>query len=243
VVVGMDDGQLGFFDAGRGDDAGRPREATGDELEARRDAQRLPVDQQALNLLGIAQARLELEAGRAAKLRVERPCRSCGSNIAVVRPGQHLSAWCATCQAFSYHLPRAEVGLATRPVTDVRPRISAGRRARILARDNGRCVLCGRAGADGVPLTIAHLVSVKDGRRLGADDNLIWDDLNLAAMCDTCQLGLSDQSVPPVVYLALMLLRAQRARRDDDWPLPGAEWADPAPRGDRERTPDPGRPD
>jgi hypothetical protein len=238
----MDDGQLGFFDAGQGDDA-RPREATGDELEARRDAQRLPVDQQALNVLGIAQARIELEAGRAAKLRVERPCRSCGSNIAVVRPGQHLSAWCAACRAFSYHLPRAEVGLATRPVTDVRPKISAGRRARILARDNGRCVLCGRAAADEVPLTIAHLVSVKDGQRLGADDSLIWDDLNLAAMCDACQLGLRDQSVPPVVYLALLLLRAQRARRDDDWPPAGTQWAAPARGGDDERMHERGRPD
>jgi ribosomal protein S14 len=195
------------------------------------------------NLLGLAQARLELEAGRAAKLRVKRPCRSCGSNIAVVRPGQHLSAWCATCQAFSYHLPRAEVGLATRPVTDVRPKISAGRRARILARDNGRCVLCGRAGAGDVPLTIAHLVSVKDGRRLGADDGLIWDDLNLAAMCDACQLGLRDRSVPPVVYLVLLLLRAQRAHRDDDWPLLEERWPAPATRGDGERRPEPGHPD
>jgi hypothetical protein len=175
----------------------------------------------------LAQARIELAAGRAATFRVPRSCRSCGSDIATVRPsGQHLGAWCAVCRAFSYNLPRVEVGLATRPVSDVRPRLPARRRAQILARDNGRCVLCGRSAAEDVQLTVGHLVSVKDGQRLGVDEALIWDDLNLAAMCDTCQLGLSDQSVPVVVFLALALLRAQRARRDDLWPAPDERGAD-----------------
>jgi 5-methylcytosine-specific restriction endonuclease McrA len=215
----MDDGQLGFFDSGDGTGPRHPQEATDEELEARRRARHLPVDQAALNLIGVAQARIELAAGRAATFRVGRSCRSCGSDIATVRPsGQHLSAWCAVCRAFSYHLPRTEVGLATRPVSDVRPRLPARRRAQILARDNGRCVLCGRSAAEDVQLTVGHLVSVKDGQRLDVDEALIWDDLNLAAMCDTCQLGLNDQSVPVVVFLALALLRAQRARRDDRWP-------------------------
>jgi hypothetical protein len=70
---------------------------------------------------------------------------------------------------------------------------------------------------EGAQLTIGHLLSVRDGERLGAEQHLVWDDLNLAAMCETCQLGLRDQSVPTVFYLALLLLRAERARRDGVW--------------------------
>lgn len=98
----------------------------------------------------------------------------------------------------------------------------------MLSRDNGRCVLCGRSAAEGALLTIGHLLSVRDGDRLGAEQHLVWDDLNLAAMCDTCQLGLHDRSVPTVFALALLLLRAGRARRDGSWPDPASD-AGPAP--------------
>jgi hypothetical protein len=214
----MDDGQLGFF----GPDEG----PAGEEAPAR--SPTLPVDQVALNIVGIEQARIQLQEGRAANLQVQRRCGTCGSDIVTVeQKGQHLEARCAACGAFSYNVPRSEVGLATRPVSDTRRKIPASRRARILARDNGRCVLCGRAAADSIVLTIGHLVSVKDGERLDADDDLIWDDLNLAAMCDTCQLGLNDQSVPAAVYLALLMLRAARARRDGRWPVATPDPVDP----------------
>lgn len=217
----MDEDQLDLFLTGASarDPSPHPREAEPEELQARRRAQQLPVDQRALNVIGLAQARAALEAGRTARIKVERSCRDCGSDIADVTPNrQHYSAWCADCQTFSHHVSRTYLGLARRPVSDSRRNIPAGRRARILARDNGRCVLCGRSAAEGVQLTVGHLVSVKDGERLNADEGLIWDDLNLAAMCDTCQLGLRDVSVGPVVYLALICLRAKRARSDGNWP-------------------------
>lgn len=158
---------------------------------------------------------MALQAGIAAKTRVRRRCQRCNSDIATVTPnGPHLAATCATCGVFIYNAPRHEFGLATRPVSENRKEIRPKRRAAILARDNGRCVLCGRAAADGVALTIGHLLSVDEGVALGADRDLLNDDLNLAAMCDTCQLGLGRQSVPVVVYLGLLLLYAERARRD-----------------------------
>lgn len=226
----MGDGQLGLF-GGEGDDhdAARrhPSEMTDEQLAARREEQRLPVEQRALGILGVAAARDELAAGRKARFNAERRCRRCGSDVVDVDPkGQHLSARCAECGTFSYNMPRYEVGLAPRPVTDVRPEISASRRAWILDRDNWRCVMCGRPAADDVQITVGHLVSVKDGQRLGAEESLVWDDLNLAAMCDTCQLGLRDVSVSAVAYLALQLVRARRARRDGLWPAEAGSAAD-----------------
>jgi hypothetical protein len=46
-----------------------PVEAPDDELEARRRAQQLPVDQQALNIIGLAQARERLRASRAGTMK------------------------------------------------------------------------------------------------------------------------------------------------------------------------------
>lgn len=69
----MGDGQLGLFGGGGDERPGAPAtpptELTEEELQARREAQRLPVGQQALNIVGLAQARNELAAGRAATLR------------------------------------------------------------------------------------------------------------------------------------------------------------------------------
>jgi hypothetical protein len=218
----VEEGQRRLFgDNADGETPPLVREASPDEIEERRRAAQLPIDQQALNVLGIAQARDQLTQGRAATVKIDPPCRHCGASVADVRPsGQHLSAWCRSCDRFTHHVPRTSFGLASRPVSGTRPRIAASRRARILTRDNGRCVLCGRSAAEGAQLTIGHLLSVRDGERLGAEQHLVWDDLNLAAMCDTCQLGLHDRSVPTVFALALLLLRAGRARRDGAWPNP-----------------------
>lgn len=39
-------------------------------------------------------------------------------------------------------------------------------------------------------LTIAHLLSLEDGARLGATTVELYSDVNLAAMCEACNAGL-----------------------------------------------------
>lgn len=53
------------------------------------------------------------------------------------------------------------------------------------------------------PLHIGHPLSVEDGVAVGADNTLLYDDANLAAMCETCNLGLRP-SVGPRTYAAIM---------------------------------------
>lgn len=123
----MDDGQPPEGQ-GHGEDSAQPA----DELAARRHAkqQSLPIDQRALNIIGLAQARTYLQAGRAATLKVGRRCRSCGSDIADVEPnGPHLTATCAECGEYSYNVPRKELGLPRRGVSDPPPDQSPRRQA------------------------------------------------------------------------------------------------------------------
>jgi 5-methylcytosine-specific restriction endonuclease McrA len=101
-----------------------------------------------------------------------------------------------------------------RSVETVRRGLKPSQQARILERD-GRCLLSGRT-ADDVPLTVAHLISVKDGLDAGLTDAEINDDANLAAMCESCNLGLGGRSVAPTTLIrhAAVAVRAQIARRD-----------------------------
>jgi 5-methylcytosine-specific restriction endonuclease McrA len=122
------------------------------------------------------------------------PCPRCGGddgNVATVN-GQD-TVRCAECNQFCYNAPRSETGREARSLR-TRPNIRPSQRARILARDNGTCILCHRSG---VPLDVGHLISVHDGYLVGLSDaDLSSDDL-LAAMCTACNSGLSKRSLPP----------------------------------------------
>lgn len=206
------DGQLSFPGADEPEEpSDHPREASAEELAQIRAEQRLPVETVALGYIGIEQARMQLAAGKPARTTIKRKCTVCDSDLADVNPNdQHLTAHCAGCGRYIAHLPRSDFGLSTRPVAN-RGRMSPKRRVRILARDRGRCVLCGQAG-EGVELTVDHLLTIDDGLRLGADLELLDHDLNLAAMCYPCQLGKGNISSPLVFYIGLLLLRAESAR-------------------------------
>lgn len=119
---------------------------------------------------------------------------------------------CVNCYRFLYNAPRTETGEKPRTVKTLRRSIRPRQQARILNRDRGRCVLC----ASKHELTIAHLLSIEDGLALSAEEHELYDDANLAAMCEACNIGLrhGPRSVTPRTYLVIMflLVRAEMIR-------------------------------
>jgi len=136
------------------------------------------------------------------------PCKTCKGTLGRIeeKNGQDTT-WCLSCGEFQYNAPRAETG---KPVRHVRTRenISPSLRTRVFLRDNNRCVLCGKSGYE-ISLHVGHLLSVKAAAEQGITESEATTYENLAAMCDECNLGLGDESVPlPVVY------RIFKARKD-----------------------------
>jgi 5-methylcytosine-specific restriction endonuclease McrA len=131
-------------------------------------------------------------------------CRYCGWPTGVVKDvnGQD-TVRCASCGRFQYNAPRTETGRAVRSINE-RPDVSPGRRARILARDGFACVGCHRTDR---PLHIGHLLSVKQGRDIGAADELLYSDENLAAMCEECNLGFGETSIGPQLLFHVLRVR------------------------------------
>src|SRR5262245_55610713 len=95
-----------------------------------------------------------------APFKMRSPCR-CGSDDGRIetRGGQYWVFWLG-CGAVQYNAPRVETGRAERTVESVHNGIKPKQRARIIERDNGRCVNCGKSAADCV-LHVGHIVSVK----------------------------------------------------------------------------------
>jgi len=109
---------------------------------------------------------------------------------------------CARCGRSLYNAPKTETGEKPRTVETLRRGIKPAQQARILDRDHRACVLCGVS--DG-PLAVGHLLSVHEGMSVGATEEELSDDANLAAMCEACNLGLSRHSVSPRTYAVIML--------------------------------------
>lgn len=130
-------------------------------------------------------------------------CPACGIRDAALFPknGQN-TILCARCGRLLYNAPKTETGEAPRTVATVRQNIKPSQQARIFDRDHARCVLCGRGD---VPLTVGHLLSVADGVSLGAIESELNDDVNLAAMCESCNLGMGGRSVSPATYARILL--------------------------------------
>lgn len=132
------------------------------------------------------------------------PCAECSCPDGVVTEvnGQDVVR-CFWCDKYAYCRPRAESGREVRSVR-TRPRIKPSQRARILERDNYTCVSCHTAD---VPMHLGHLLSVADGLRVGATEDELYSDENLAAMCEECNLGQGEKSVS--VRLVYRILRAR----------------------------------
>ncbi len=72
-----------------------------------------------------------------------------------------------------------------------RPKMSSGKRFRVLRRDGFRCQLCGRTAADGIELHIDHKMPLAKGGS-NQDDNL-W------TLCGECNGGKSDTIVDEIL--------------------------------------------
>lgn len=135
-------------------------------------------------------------------------CR-CGNETGRIetKSGQDC-VYCLSCGRHCYNAPRAETGREVRRLR-TRPDIKPGQRARILERDNATCALCHRAD---LPLDVGHLISVDAGKKLGLDESELYDDENLAAMCQVCNSGLSKTPVSLRFMAALLRARLGQER-------------------------------
>jgi 5-methylcytosine-specific restriction endonuclease McrA len=147
---------------------------------------------------------------RRALYQSRRLCPHCHTVDAhLITKGHQATVRCARCDRFLYNAPSTETGAARRSVKTLRRSIRPAQQARILDRDHGRCVLCGTHDN----LTIAHLLSLEDGLRLGAGTLELYSDANLAAMCEACNAGLrhGPKSINARTYLTIVwrLLQTQ----------------------------------
>jgi hypothetical protein len=140
------------------------------------------------------------------------PCK-CGHPLGriEVRNGQN-TVRCLSCNLHCYNAPKHETGEKPRSVQS-RPGLSPERRAFILERARFRCELCGLDQSAGVILHVGHILSVKEGRDVGASDEEIYHDDNLLAECEECNLGHGKLSLPALLIIRLIKARIARAGR------------------------------
>jgi 5-methylcytosine-specific restriction endonuclease McrA len=137
----------------------------------------------------------------------QRPCPTCGGVDALIKKqGDQNVVKCRQCKKAYYNAPKVETGEVRRTVQGLRQGIKASQRARIIERD-GRCVLCGSQDN----LTVGHALSWYDADQLGDVGPYLNDDVNIFAMCETCNAGLGKASILPVTYhrIVLRLIQAQ----------------------------------
>lgn len=143
-----------------------------------------------------------------------KPCKRCGAQgdqaglLIRVPEGLHAAKLiCATCTDFVQWIGKKALGDPIRSLTPRGECVKPKQRQRILARDGGRCMLCGAAPPD-IILNAGHILSHADGEAHGLPEELIDSDDNLMAMCERCNSGLGKQSLP--LYLAEALLTRRR---------------------------------
>lgn len=142
------------------------------------------------------------------------PCSVCGSSDGIITTtnGQDIVR-CAQCDRYQYCAPRTETGREQRSVR-TRPEIKPAQKARIIGRDGNRCVLCGAGGN----IHIGHLISVDEGRLIGLSTSELYNDENLAVMCEECNLGWSSTTLPLKLIANVLLVRIARQSEAADDP-------------------------
>lgn len=143
---------------------------------------------------------------------LRKPCACTSETGYIIETGGQQVVRCVRCHRGLYNAPKSETGLARRSVSD-RPQIKPSKRARIIERDNGTCQKCHKTEGR---MHIGHLLSVKDGRAIGATDEELWDDDNLVLECEECNLGFGERTpAPRLVYRVLQVRMKSRKPVDE----------------------------
>ncbi len=144
----------------------------------------------------------------------ERPdCKHCGGREGRLeaRNGQDCVI-CIGCDKLAYNAPKTETGKERRSISTSRAGLKPKQRYRIIERANGACELCGVRGRH---MQVDHLLSLDDAHsdllaKLELTDRELNDtDDNLAAMCEECNAGKGNMSIPPRLFVALLLARTK----------------------------------
>lgn len=143
------------------------------------------------------------------------PCPGCGDEFVVttMTNGQDI-ARCATCNKYRKCVPRSQSGREIRRMTD-RGQLKPKLRADVLIRAGRRCELCGTPVEATDGLAVDHILSVKDGRRLGLTDAQLNSIENLAALCELCNSGKGRATLPLWLVVAIVQART-RAQSPED---------------------------
>lgn len=137
---------------------------------------------------------------------LRRPC-VCGDTVGRIESRSNQDCiFCRNCGKFQYNAPKTETGREVRTLQSVR-NVSPSQRYRVLSRAHLCCELCGR-GADAVfgGLTVAHILSVKDGFDFLTDTQLNSDE-NLMSLCAECNSGQSHRTMPLWLAAAILFRR------------------------------------
>ena len=131
------------------------------------------------------------------------PCVECGGDTGRITTKNGQDCVCCLCGRHQYNAPKTETGRKVRTVAGVHAGIKPKQRARILGRATGRCEMCGSR----TNLHVGHILSVDSGLKLGMTESQLNDDENLAAMCETCNLGVGKEPVSARLLMAIVLER------------------------------------
>lgn len=129
-------------------------------------------------------------------------CAVCGSKTGIAK--RKNGVWQLYCECGKWHsTPKIkDIGVKPRKVYR-RKTIGLSQRTRIILRAAGACELC-RTNKE---LRVGHMLSVKDGVEMGLTAEFLNSDENIAAMCECCNSGIKEGTIPLRVMGAILMAR------------------------------------
>lgn len=135
---------------------------------------------------------------------MSKTCKHCGSSRGTPNmDGVHERVNCAKCGRYVYFRGKVESGRKKRSVSTVHDGLRTSTKAKVKLRSNGMCELCGKSFSES-PCHVSHVISVNAGLAHGLTETELNDAENLVALCEECNIGLSDTTLP-VRFVARVL--------------------------------------